>query len=880
MSKQQPPKWADRFLEWFCSDEQIEILQGDLHELYEWRLEEKGLLPARLFYIKDVLDMLRPFALKRKKSPQKLNQITMLRSYLKISLRNLIKHRVHTGINVAGLLLGITCGLVLFMLIRYELSFNNYHANGDRIYRISSATTVEGSTNFVGGVPIPMLDAAREELVGLENATLVWSPGSDDFRVDRAGQEPAVFDNGIKVAYTDPSFFDVFTWPWLEGNRQTSLAQPNELVVTESLADRFFPEGPAVGRVVHYGNIPLTIVGIIEDAPVNSDLPFDAFVAISSMANNPLIKKWSVTSESVALFVQATDGVSEERLTEQLPKLKDRMPEKLRKYFNQNAGFSLDHVLVPLSDYHFDPRFENFNGRTASRSTLNTYAIVGLLLVITACVNFINMTLAVASKRAKEVGVRKVLGSSKGQLMLRFILETFGITLLSIMLSVVLAGAIMQVWVNDFMEVTVQINPFQDSVLMYSLMGLLVGITLLAGLMPALSSARIASVKALRGQMAPGGKFGSFRKGLIVFQLLAAQVLIFGTIVIVKQIDFATSSDLGFEKEFLINVGLPDTEVRTRDLLKSQLANAVGVESFTFAQNPPISASLRGGPVNVKGKDGEMVQLNLEIRDTDHEYRNTYELRMVGGEWLADKEIADRYVVNETFARSIGFDNPKEAIGFNIQIWGIAGPIVGVVEDFYAKTIHNEIGPMIFWNDPGHYRSLGIKLSASNVSRAIDEVEQVWQGVYPGQSMSFYFLDDQIERLYTGEKRMSKIMSVFAIITILVGCLGLYGMVLFMAGQKSKEVSVRKVLGASVKHILKSFSLEFIKLTVLAFLIAAPVGYYFMSDWLQGFAFSAGIGPVVFFMVIGVSVLITILTTGYQSFKVATANPIDALRNE
>lgn len=880
MNKQLPPKWADRFLEWFCSDEQIEILQGDLHELYEWRLEERGLFWARLFYIKDVLDMLRPFALNRKKSPQKINHIAMLRSYFKISLRNLIKYRVHTGINVAGLLLGITCGLVLFMLIKYELSFNNYHENGDRIYRISSATTVEGNTNFVGGVPIPMLDAAREELVGLENATLVWSPGSDDFRIDKAGMEPAIFDNGFKVAYTNPSFFDVFTWSWLEGYQQTSLRQPNELVVTESLAKRFFPEGSAVGRVVYYGNDPMTIVGIIEDAPANSDLPFDAFVSISSMENDPLIKKWSVTSESVALFVQTADGVGEEQLAEQLPKLKDRMPEKLRKYFNQNAGFSLDHVLVPLSDYHFDSRFENFNGRTASRSTLDTYAIVGLLLLITACINFINMTLAVASKRAKEVGVRKVLGSSKGQLMLRFILETFGITLLSMILSVILASVIMKVWVNDFMEVSIQVNPFEDPILRSVLIGLLAGITLLAGLMPAFSSARIASVKALRGHLTPGGKFGSFRKGLIVFQLLTAQVLIFGTIVIVKQIDFATSSDLGFEKEFLINIGLPDTEERTRDLLRSELVNAVGVESFTFAQNPPISASLRGGPVNIKGRDGEMVQLNLEIRDTDHEYRNTYELRMAGGEWLADKKVADRYVVNETFARSIGFEDPKEAIGFTIQIWGIAGPIVGVVEDFYAKTIHNEIGPMIFWNDPEHYRSLGVKLSASNVSRAIDEVERIWQGVYPEQSMNFYFLDDQIERLYTGEKRMSKIMSVFATITILVGCLGLYGMVLFMAGQKSKEVSVRKVLGASVKHILKSFSLEFIKLTILAFVIAAPVGYYFMSDWLQGFAFSAGIGPMVFFVVIGASVLITLLTTGYQSIKVATANPIDSLRNE
>lgn len=877
---ERPPKWADRLLEWFCSEEQIEILQGDLHELYGWRLAEKGIWLAKLFYIKDVLDMLRPFAMKKKSSKEKTNNLTMLRSYLKISLRNLIKHKVHTSINTAGLVLGITCGLVLLMLIRYELSFNNYHENGDSIYRISSATTVEGSTNYVGGVPIPMLDAAKEEIVGLQNATLVWSPGSYDFKIEKGNVEPAVFSDGIKVAYIDPSFFEVFTWSWLEGNRQESLSQPNELVVSESLANRFFDGQSALGQIVYYGDDPMTIVGIIEDAPENSDLPFDAFVSISSMSNSPLIKKWTITSESVALFVQASEGVSREQLAAQLPKLKERMPEKLRKYFNENAGFSMDHVIEPLSEYHFDSRFENFGGRTASRSTLNTYAIVGLLLVITACVNFINMTLAIASKRTKEVGVRKVLGSSRGQLIFRFILETFGVTFLSIVLSVLLAGVVMQVWVNDFMEVNIQVNPFQDSVLLSGVLGLLIAITFLAGLLPAFTSARITSVKALKGHLSSGGKWGSFRKGLVVFQLLAAQVLIFGTIVIVRQIDFATSSDLGFEKEFIVNVHLPDTEERTRELLKSQLENAVGIESFTFGQNPPISASQRGGPVNIEGRDGEMVQLNLEIRDTDDQYRDTYGLRMIEGEWLADKKVADRYVVNETFARRIGFDEPKDAIGFSIRIWGITGPIVGVVKDFYAKTIHSEIGPMIFWNDPGHYRSLGVKLSASNVSRAVEEVESVWEGVYPDQPMSFYFLDDQIQSLYTGEKRMSQIMTVFATITILVGCLGLYGMVLFMASQKSKEVSVRKVLGASAKHILQSFSLEFIKLTVLAFVIAAPLGYYFMSGWLRDFAFSTSIGPMVFLVVIGASVLITMLTTGYQSLKVATANPIDSLRNE
>lgn len=880
MSNNQPPKWANRLLEWFCSEEQLEILQGDLYELYEWRIKEKGIWLARLCYIKDVLDMFRPFALKKKGPGNKINNITMFKSYLKISLRNLIKHKVHTGINLAGLVLSVTCGLVLFMLIKYELSFNNYHENGDSIYRISSATTVEGSIDYVGGVPIPMLHAAKEEIVGLANATLLWSPGSQDFKINRGNAELDILGNGFKVAYTDPSFFEVFTWAWLEGSQKESLGQPNELVVSQSLANRFFPNSAALGQVVYYGADLMTIVGIMEDAPDNSDLPFDAFVSISSMVNDPLTKKWSITSESVALFVQAAEGVSREQLVEQMPKLKQRMPEHMRRYFNENAGFSMDHVLAPLSEYHFDQRFDNFGNGTASRSTLNTYAIVGLLLVITACINFINMTLAIASKRAKEVGVRKVLGSSKGQLIFRFILETFGITFFSLIVSVLLAGFVMKTWVNDFMEVSINVNPLQDSVLLTVIFGLLITITVLAGLIPALTSSRITAVKALKGRFIPGAKWSSLRKGLIVFQLLAAQVLVFGTIVVIRQINFATSSDLGFEKEFIVNVRLPDTKARTRELLKSELSNAVGVESFTFSQNPPISASERGGPVNIKGKNDEMVQLNLEIRDADDQYRETYQLRMLDGEWLSDKQVADRYVVNETFARKLGFEDPKEAIGFSIRIWGITAPIVGVVEDFYAKTIHNEIGPMIFWNDPEHYRSLGIKLSASNISRAIDEVERIWNGAYPDQDINFYFLDDQIQQLYAGETRMSQIISVFAIITIIVGCLGLYGMVLFMANQKSKEVSIRKVLGASVKNVLQSFSLEFVKLTLLAFVIAAPVGYYFMNNWLQGFAFSAGIQPIVFFVVIGSSMLITILTTGYQSLKIATSNPIDSLRSE
>ena len=511
---------------------------------------------------------------------------------------------------------------------------------------------------------------------------------------------------------------------------------------------------------------------------------------------------------------------------------------------------------------------------------LVTYAIIGIFLIVAACFNFINMSTAMAVKRAKEVGMRKVLGSSRRQLMYRFLGETFFITLISVLLSMGLTERLLPLAVNEFVEMEIIFNPLKDLSLLAYLMTVLITVTLLAGFYPALILSGSKPITALKGSLDKKGGGINLRRTLVVIQFLLCQVLIFGTVVAVKQMRFFNSVDMGYEKDWILTVSIPDRDTESQKSWENGIQQIPGIESYSFNSKPPFSGSVSGTNAFYNTSDTTRTELNVQIKRVDKGYKDTYGLRLLAGEWLPDRDTMAFYVINESAVAKMGLNDPAEAVGELLNMWGTKYPIVGVVQDFHAVTLTSKIEPMVMFSDRRNYRTLGLKINPNSADQVISGLEEVWYKTHPEYEFDYIFLDENIRAYYEGEKKMSQMLSVFASIAIFIGCLGLYGLVAFIANQKAKEIGIRKVLGASVLNIVNGFSWEFGKLVLIAFLIAAPAGYFGMNIWLQEYEYSITIGPSIFFVSIGASLLIAFLTTGYRSHRAATTNPVQSLRDE
>ncbi len=797
----------------------------------------------------------------------------MLRNYLKILLRNFARNRAFTLINISGLTLGITCSLIMFMIVKEELSFNQYHSKLDRIYRVGHIDYIDGNEYPGGGVPLPMRAAVAEDIVGLVNSTLISHEMYGLISVKGNDGEVKYYEESPELVYVQPSFFEMFDWKIIEGAIENSFKEPNMAAINETLAAKYFPNESAIGKTIRLNKEKdLLITAVVEDQRKDSDFPFGLFMSMETKGAESGFTQWGSISSNDVLFVELDEATAAADIDAQFP-------DFVEKYWNKEEREERTFLLAPFSEYHFDDRFGTFD-RNASKQMLWTYAAIGIFLIVTACFNFINMSTAMAVKRAKEVGMRKVLGSSRKQLVIRFLGETFAITLIALLVSIALTERLIPLVINEFFELDMRLSLLNDLSLLLYLVGVLVAVSLLAGLYPAFVLSRARPIYALKGALDSRGSNSGLRRALVVFQFFLCQLLIFGTIVAVKQMNYFNTVDMGYEKEGIMFFRMAENDLEKQKLWSSRIKDIPGVITSSIASHPPFSGSIMGTNAYYYTDDTTRQEIDIQFKRVDDAYRETYGLRMIAGDWVTKSDTMSQFVVNESFLKKAGVEDHVSAIGETVNVWGNKYPIVGVVEDYHATTLSDAIEPMVMFSDAGENQTIGLKINLNRTEEVVSALEEIWFSMHEEYEFDYQFVDVSIAQYYENEKKMSQLLTTFAGISIFIGCLGLYGLVAFMANQKSKEIGIRKVLGASVASLVGNFSGEFSKLVGLAFLVAAPLGYFGMNTWLQEYEYSISIGPVIFISTIITSMLIALITTGYKSLRAASANPVSSLRDE
>lgn len=810
----------------------------------------------------------------------------MIQNYFKIARRNLMRHRGFTLLNVLGLSVGVAAALLLFMAVRYQLSFDTFHPDYDRIYRVvSKQVYANGNEEFSPGNPLPAEAALRNDIAQLETVVPVF--GTLDPYVTVLGNKSDASNPGTKFMEEDegllvgPEFFQLFNFHWLIGQSNV-LAQPNVVVLSETFAKKYFGDAQqAVGKFLRINNlVTMRVGGVLADPPKNTDLPLNLVISYASKRAKPewfgtgTFDNWGNTTSNDQIFVRLPPNfsvASANRLLETFSrKHYDERKEQIKK----------THFLSPLTDFHHDERFDVFSAKTVPipRQTIWNMAAVGVLILLMACINFVNISSALATQRAKEVGVRKVLGSYKSQLVAQFLSETFLVVLAALSIGVGLAYVALPL-LGQLFDIPTDASLYFRPDLGLALLGLLGLLTLLSGLYPALILSSFSPLAVFRQNVASGWSRGlSLRQGLLVFQFTAALVLIISTVVNLRQMNYLSHLDLGFEKEGVYNFGV-DTEYRARNAtLRNELLRIPGISSVAFSSDVPSSTNKWTSNfafTNLSKNEDFVASLKM----ADGDYFSTFGMTFLAGGPYAPGDTVRKFVVNETMLKKLGIKNPQAVIGRNLRLFDKLSPIVGVVNDFHTNSAREGIQPVLLMAG-GPYFSGSVKLRSGNLPQTVEQIKATYAKVFQEVSFSGQFYDESLEKYYKAERQTGLIYRVFAGLAIFIACLGLLGLAAFTAQQRTKEIGVRKVLGASVASIVALLSKDFLTLVFVAIVLASPLAWWIMTQWLQNFAYRVDIEWWVLVLAGVLAVGIALLTVSVQSIKAALMNPVKSLRSE
>jgi predicted permease len=802
----------------------------------------------------------------------------MLKNYFKTAFRNLLRSKGISIINLSGLTLGIACSLVLFLMVAYMSSYDIFQSKRDRIYRVVNKSVGNNGTEYQAGVPTVLPEAFRTDFPEAEEVVFISEGSSSLVTIPQKNGELKKFQEENKIAFTEPGYFKIFDRAILSGDAIKGIDEPNEAIISTQLAKKYFGKEDAIGEVLKFNDQEYRITAMMENAPPNTDFPFNLFLSYSTIKKEREESGWKSIWSGEQCYI-----LLKER--EQIAKIEQRLPAFSKKYLGADDPDKTEFMVQPLTEMHFDERFDTYSYSTVSRTSLTAFSIIGLILILTACINFVNLSTAEAIKRSKEVGVRKSLGSTRMQLVGQFLGETTLVTTLAMLLSLGLTQLALA-FINPFMEMELALNFTSDTSLWLFIICVTVIVSLMSGLYPAFVVSGFKPAQALKNLISNKNSSGyMLRRGLVVMQFFISQLLIIGTIVIVSQMNYYQDKDLGFAKEGILIVPIPEEEqpagmeeggskMRT---LRDEMANIPGVEMASLANDPPSSGHVSGTNFKLQGSDESH---GTQVKQIDGNYLKLFELELLTGQNVQDLDTATGFIVNEKLAHIAGFDNAADIVGKVIRVWSKEYPVVGVVKDFHTVSLHSPIEATVLFNRIRGYEHLALKVNVKQAQGVISQLKTKWEAAYPEHLFEYEFLDENIRNFYEGEQRMSILLSIFTSMAIFIGCLGLFGLATFMANQKTKEIGVRKVLGASVESIVMMFSKEYAKLILLGFMLAAPAGWFLMGKFLDEFAYKIEVGPQVFLLTFGITLLIAILTVGYKSLRAATVNPVNSLRSE
>lgn len=803
----------------------------------------------------------------------------MFSNYLKLTFRNLSKNKTFFIINITGLATGIAASLILFVIVKYELSYEKFQPNYKRIHHIVTGINFSNGMSYNPGISMPALDALRTGFPNISFAAINATYGSQvTVPVSSSAEAGKKFIEDKGIFFCEPQYFKVFTgYHWLIGSAAV-LNEPNTVVLSKSTAEKYFGKWQsAIDKALMLDNtINLKVAGILQDVPANTDLPLMILISYKTFkANGSLYgytNDWGSVSSNHQIYALLPQNVMVDAM--------DRQLVQFSKTHYKNDGQTKINFLQPLPQMHFDTRFELFGETVISKATLWTLSIIGAVIILMACINFINLSTAQAVNRSKEVGIRKVLGSNRAMLFRQLMAETAFVVLLALVIAAVMVTVAFP-YIKHIASVEEKLTLFNAQTFgMIAVLAIVV--TLLAGLYPSFVMSGFNPVTALKNKSAVTNARGiSLRRGLVVTQFAISQVLIVATIVTISQMNFVRNADLGFNKEaVLVLTGSSDSvTVAKLPAFKQQLLGLPGVQSVSFSSDMPSSANGWATNFAYNHLPDEKYQLFLKFGDED--YLKTYGLQLIAGKNFTAGDTLKDVLINETLVKKLGLKNAEEAIGKPIRLGGSnRNTIAGVVKDFKTTSLREETRPLLIGIRKKSYNTTSVKLHTGNLTAAQNEIQKIWNSTFPEYAYNATFFDDSINKFYDQEQQLSLLYKIFAGLAIFISCLGLYGLVSFMAAQKTKEVGIRKVLGASIANIVYMFSKEFTLLIIISFLIAAPVSFYFTDSWLKNFAYHINIGGWIFMCSISVSIVVAWLTVGYKAIRAAIANPVKSLRTE
>lgn len=792
----------------------------------------------------------------------------MFSNYLKLAWRNLRKNKSYTFINILGLSSGIASAILIYTLITYQLSFDRFHPHPDRVFRVVTEFH-EQSIEYQRGVPQPLGGAFQHDYSYAESAARVCAYNSALITLPGDNRK---FEETDGVAYADPTFFDIFHFPLVEGAPGPVLTEPNEALITQKLARKYFGSDDAIGKTIRYDNRQdYRITGVLKDIPDNTDRREEIYLSYVNLKDKDAYlasdSSWGNVRSSMQFFIRLKPGVSPALVQQQFP--------ALQKKYDPSEAPTTVFKLQPLSDIHFNGDFSG----PVNLNYLWALGLIGIFLVITACVNFVNLATARALNRAKEVGMRKVMGSLRSQLFWQFIFETAMLVFSSFLIAAAVAILVLPA-LNQLLETRMTIDLFAQPRTLAFLFLLLAVVIFMAGSYPGVILSRFRPIMALKGKLTQRNVGGfPLRRVLVVTQFAISQLLIIGMIVIAGQIRYTRTTDLGFTKDGIVLLPLPTNDILKMNTLASRLEATAGTEQISLCSNAPASGSNSQETFTYDNRPKEEPwEINLKFGDAN--YVPTYRIRLVAGRNFFAADTISELLVNETFIKTLHLRDPEEILGKQLTIGGWPAKIVGVVRDFHNYSLHKSIDPVVIARSADKYRTCAVRVNLTNMHSALAAFEKIWTDTYPDYVYSYHFLDERIARFYKQDNITFRLVEIFSGIAILISCLGLYGLVSFMALQKTKEIGVRKVLGAGIDNILWLFGKEFSRLLLIAFLVAGPVGAWAMHAWLQGFEYRIALSWPIFALAIGSTFLVAVLTVGWRSAKAALANPVTSLRAE
>lgn len=863
-------------------DDLAEEVSGDLEEKFYVTLKTKGVFRAKLNYWYQVIQYLRPFALR--KSNASSNQYAMYRSYFKIGWRNLAKQKMYSSVKIGGFALGIAACILITLFIKDELSYDKHIPDAARIYRVVEVWAEEGE-DIERGIwfQAPFAKALKDDYPEIEkagrlNSSELFGAGSNEFRP--ADQMENFHEEGF--TYADQEFLDLMGIPFVYGNPARALDEPNTIVITKRKADKYFPGEDPVGKVVILnGNDAVTykIGGVIQDFPKTSHLQFDFFVTLKGLEFWPGEQDfWGATNYPT--YIKLLPGSS-------APELEKKLNAVVKKYLLPHwisSGRSdakeleekISFELQPVQDIHLGSANVYDIASRGDIRFIWLFGAIALFILVLACINFINLSTAKSANRAKEVGLRKVVGSVRGNIINQFLAESLLFSFFSFVIGLMVA-AIFLPYFNQLSnkELTFPWHSFWF-VPIISGAALVVGI--LAGLYPSFYLSSFKPAEVLKGNISRGSKSSGTRSTLVVFQFTISIILIIGTFVIYKQMNFMLSAKLGYEKDQVLLIQGTNTLGDKIKTFKNELKGLPQVENATISDYLPVSGTKRNGNgFWNEGRSKIDKSVGTQVWVVDSDYIKTLGMKVLEGRDFSEDMVSDTssIIINQSLAKELGLRDP---IGKRIGNWKIYN-VIGVVEDFHDGSLNTEITPlaMVAGISPS---IVSVKVHATDMQEAIGSISEVWKKFSPHQAIRYSFLDERYAAMYADVQRLARIFTTFATLAIVVACLGLFALSSFMIEQRAKEVSIRLVLGASLKSIFNLLTLNFVKLVLIAFVIASPVAWYMMDNWLKDFDYRTEIGWEVFMVPGVVAVMIALMTVSYQSVRAALIKPVDSLRTE